>query len=96
MLNYAVFFWGGRGGQGFRYLNIPLFLFILLKDNPSLDEVRAGAPLRPNVSKGNVSTTPVGGLLLGLPPGSESFLILLVFVKKIGQYLTELFMDCYL
>ena len=54
-----------------------LLLLLLLKDNPALDEVGAGAPLRPNVSKGSVTTTPVGGLLLGGPPGAESFLILL-------------------
>ena len=38
-----------------------LLWLLLLKDNPSLDEVEAGALLRPNVSKGSVSTTPVGG-----------------------------------
>ena len=48
-------------------------LLLLLKDNPSLYEVGVGAPLRPNVSKGSISTTPLGGLLLGSPPGEESF-----------------------
>ena len=42
-----------------------LLLLLLLKDNPSFNEVGVGAPLRPNVSKDNVSITPVGDLLLG-------------------------------
>ena len=42
-----------------------LLLLLLLKDNPSFNEVRVGAPLRLNVSKDNVSITPVGDLLLG-------------------------------
>lgn len=59
---------------GFFYL-----LLLFLKDSPSLYEVRVGAPLRPNISKDNVSITLVGGLLLGGPPGTEPFLVLFVF-----------------
>ena len=46
------------------YLLLLLLLLLLLKDNPSFNEVRVGAPLRLNVSKDNVSITPVGDLLL--------------------------------
>ena len=59
---------------GFFYL-----LLLFLKDSPSLYGVRVGAPLRPNISKDNVSITLVGGLLLGGPPGTEPFLVLFVF-----------------
>ena len=31
-----------------------VLLLLLLKDNPALGEVGAGAPLRPNVSKGSI------------------------------------------
>ena len=68
-------------------------LLLLLKDNPSLYEVGVGAPLRPNVSKGSISTTPLGGLLLGSPPGEESFLILLGLLKRLIHTFIELFMN---
>ena len=54
------------------------------------DEVGVGAPLRPDVSKVNVSITLVGGLLLGSPLGIELFLF---FFFEIGQYLSALFVE---
>jgi len=54
-----------RGGGTILLGTLVLLLLLLLKDNPSLDEVGVGAPLRPNVSKNSISTTPVGDLLLG-------------------------------
>ena len=57
-------------------------LILQLQDNDDLkfgdvdDEVGVGAPLRPDVSKVNVSITLVGGLLLGSPLGTEPFLVL--------------------
>ena len=58
-------------------------LLLLLKDNPSLNEVGAGAPLRPNVSKGNVSTTLVGGLLsLAVRPEQNHFWFSLFLLKR--------------
>jgi len=70
-----------------------LLLLLLLKDNPALGEVGVGAPLRPNVSKGSISTTPVGGLLLGGPPGAESFLILLGLLIRLIHTFIELFVN---
>ena len=60
-------------------------LLLLLKDNPSLYEVGVGAPLRPNVSKGSISATPLGG--------EESFLILLGLLKRLIRTFIELFMN---
>ena len=37
-----------------------ILLLLLLKDNPSFNDVGVGAPFRPKVSKDNVSTTLVG------------------------------------
>ena len=49
----------------------------MVMDQTSVDdEVGVGAPLRPDVSKVNVSITLVGGLLLGSPLGTEPFLVL--------------------
>ena len=63
----------------------------MVMDQTSIDdEVGVGAPLRPDVSKVNVSITLVGGLLLGSPLGTEPFLVLFF---EIRQYLTELFVD---
>ena len=89
-LKVCIFFLQNSVGVTFQFSDI---IIIIIEKQPALGEVGVGAPLRPNVSKGSISTTLVGGLLLGDPPGAESFLILLGLLIILIHTFIELFMS---